>query len=207
MYQAYTIPYSYDALEPYIDPKALVIHYENFYKKYLKELNSFLSENPSFAKYSKEELIDHIEEIPLSKRADIYVILGGVLNHELYFKSMNPKASHTPTGKLKEAIDQKYGSFENFKKEWVKTAQTLFGSGYTFLVLDKKKELLILNMSNEDSPYYYGFIPILAMDLWEHAYYLDYQSNREQYIQNFFNLIDFDTVLKNYNNAIEKNET
>ncbi len=202
MYQAYSLPYSYDALEPYIDPKTLAIHYEKFYLKYLGELNALVRENPSLSKYSKIELINHLEEIPMQIRSNAYVLLGGVLNHELYFSNLNPKGNRTPKGKLKEAIDKKYGSFDNFKKEWISTAQNLFGSGYTFLVVDKSKNLLIINMSNEDSPYYYGFTPIMAMDSWEHAYYLEYQSNRDEYIKNFFNLIDFDVVEKNYLNAI-----
>ena len=102
--------------------------------------------------------------------------------------------NHLPKGKLLEKINTAYGSFENFKQEFIESTKTLVGSGYTFLVLDKNKNLKIINTSNQESPYSYGFVPLLNIDLWEHAYYLDYQNKRDDYVNNFFSIVDFDNA-------------
>jgi len=198
MYQKENLTYS--SLEPYISDRTLSIHYNNHYLKYLKNLNDLLiKENYNF-KYTKEELFNHIDEFNISSRDKILFNLGGVVNHELYFYNISNLKNNIPVGSIKEEIDEYYGNYEIFKKEFKKMALELVGSGYTYLVINKNKELQIINMSNQESPYMYGMIPIIAIDLWEHAYYLDYQNNKEKYIDTFFEIIDFNKI----NNLYEK---
>lgn len=198
MYKAIRLKYDYNFLEPIISSRTLTIHYNNHYLNYLKKLNDVLIRNNYDFRYTKEQLFDHIDEFPLSDRDDILFNLGGVVNHELYFNNMGKKELK---GKLKDKINNQYGSFDKFKNEFINKAKLLVGSGYTSLVIDKNKNLNIINFSNQESAYIYGYIPILTIDLWEHSYYLDYQSNRNLYIDNFFEIIDFEYV----NNLYEKN--
>lgn len=198
MYQKQEL--TYNSLEPYISDRTLMIHYNNYYLKYLKNLNDLLiKENYDF-KYKKEELFDHIDKFNLNNRNEILYNLGGVVNHELYFFNISDLKNNIPVGSIKKDIDLYYGNYENFKKEFKKMALELVGSGYTYLVINKNKSLQIINMSNEESPYIYGMIPIITIDLFEHAYYLDYQNNKEKYIDAFFEIIDFNKI----NNLYEK---
>lgn len=201
MYKIEPLPYDYGALEPYIDTRTVGIHYNNHYMGYLKKLNKLLEEQNFKYEYTLNELPSHIDEFPLNARGDILYNAGGVLNHELYFKNMSSRRNINPKGNLKEAINKKYGSFENFKKEFIKEALLLKGSGYTFLVV-KNKNLDIINFPNQETPYTYNMIPIMTIDLWEHAYYLKYQNNKEAYINNFFEIVDFDIVSSLYEKAL-----
>ncbi len=204
MYKNVILPYQYDALEPFIDAKTVNIHYNKHYLGYLDKLNKLLDANNYNYKYSKEELINHLDELPLDIRDDVLYNLGGVLNHELYFYSMSNRKINVPIGTLRNKIIEQYGNYDNFKNKFIEKANQLVGSGYTFLVLDKEKNLQIINTSNQETPYLYGFIPILALDLWEHAYYLQYQNRRYEYIINFFEIIDFDNINKNYEKALNQ---
>lgn len=204
MYQKIKLKYGYGELEPIIDKKTVDIHYNKHYGKYLDNLNQILISLEFDFSYPKEELINHIQEFPLNQRDDILYNVGGVINHELYFNTMTPLINQKPVGKLKEKIEQTYGNYENFKKEFIKTANFVVGSGYTFLVVNPENELEIINTSNQETPYLYGLTPILALDLWEHAYYLKYQNNRQDYINNFFSIIDFENVNKQYEQATQK---
>lgn len=202
MYKVQLLPYEYSALEPFIDTRTVGIHYNNHYKGYLNRLNSLLEKQNFNYQYPLEELPLHIDEFPIEVRGDILFNVGGVLNHELYFKNMSPNKNIMPKGKLKDAIDKKYGSFDNFKSEFKKNTMILKGSGYTFLVV-KNNELDIVNMPNQETPYTYNMIPIMTIDLWEHAYYLKYQNNKAEYVDNFFEIVDFDVVSALYENAIK----
>lgn len=182
--------YEYNDLMPYISPRTLLIHYNNHYLKYKENLNKLVMTDDLV------KLIKNIDKYDLRKRDEILYNVGGVLNHELYFSSMNHK-NRMPTGKLKIAIDKKYGSYDKFKREFIRKANIMIGSGYTFLVINKNG-LDIINLSNQETPYLYNMIPLLALDLWEHAYYLDYQSDRANYINNFFQIIDFGLSSKLY---------
>ena len=202
MYQIKQLNYEYTALEPYIDARTVGIHYNNHYKGYLNKLNTLLAKENYNYKYSIYELPNHIDEFPLDARGDILFNLGGVLNHELYFSNISPNKNNIPKGKLKDAINSAFGSFENFKDEFIKKAKKLVGSGYTFLIV-KNGKLEIVNMPNQETPYTYGMIPIMTLDLWEHAYYLKYQNNKDEYINNFFKIIDFAVVESLYETAIK----
>lgn len=183
---------NYDSLSPYISQRTLLIHYEKHYLNYLNNLKKLTSDDPVFA-------IKNINKYNIKDRAEIIYNAGGVLNHELYFISMN-KNNSMPSFKLLEAINKKYGSYDNFKKEFIKIASKLVGSGYTFLVINNNG-IDIINLPNQDSPYMYNMIPLLALDLWEHSYYLDYQNKRNEYINNFFQIVDFNFA----SNLYEKN--
>lgn len=197
MYTAKPLGYSYNALEPFISERTIDIHYNKHYKKYLDNLNTLLLKNEYDYRYTKEELVEHIDIFPLKERGEILYNLGGVLNHELYFENMGPR-NHELVGEFKDKVTSQYGSFENFKKEFIKQTKYLVGSGYTFLVLNKEKDLEILNIPNQDTPYSYDLIPLMNIDLWEHAYYLDYQNNKDEYIHNFFSIVDFNKINRNY---------
>ena len=153
---------------------------------------------------SKEQIVLHIADFPSVIQDDLLYQVGGVLNHELYFQNMAPKK--TPLkGELKEKIIKKYGSEENFIESFQKESKKLVGSGYTFLVIKKDGDIDILNLSNQDTPYSYGMIPIMALDLWEHAYYLDYKNDRNLYIHNFFQIVDFDYISNLYDEKKQQN--
>lgn len=204
MYQAKSLKYNYDALEPNISSKTIDIHYNKHYLGYLNKLNNLLNSINYDYRYDVKDLIKHIDEFPIDIRDDILFYAGGVINHELYFDNLN----FSPlSGSLKEAIINKYGSVENFEKEFIKAANNLVGSGYTFLVVNRQKELGIINTSNQETPYLYEMTPIMALDLWEHAYYLDYLNNRNQYILNFFNIINYSKVNENYEKALKSKES
>ena len=204
MYDLIKLPYQYNALEPNIDEKTVLIHYERHHRGYLNNLNRLLEEVGYKGNYTLLELVQNIDEFPMNKRDDILFNVGGVLNHNLYWLSMSPEKNIIPNGKLKEAIDNEYGSFENFKNEFIRLANLLKGSGYTFLVVNREDKLEIINTPNQETPYVYGLTPIMALDLWEHAYYLSYQNRRSDYINNFFNIVNFKEIGKLYEEAIQK---
>lgn len=197
MYKQKPLPYSYDALEPIVSSTTLNIHYNRHQKKYLDNLNTILNSIGYKFEDSIEDIIINIDKFPIEYRGDILFNAGGVINHDLYWKSMN-KPSKLPKGKLLDKINSTYGNYDNFKSEFIATAKKLVGSGYTFLIMDKNKNLKIINTSNQESPYSYNFIPLLTIDLWEHAYYLDYQNKRDDYINNFFSIINFESAEEIY---------
>lgn len=197
MYKLKELPYNYDGLEPIISATTVNVHYNKHHQNYLNKLNTILNNIGYDFSDSIEDIIINIDKFPIEYRGDILFNAGGVINHNLYWHSMN-KPPKLPSGILLNKINEAYGNYENFKKEFIMTAKKLVGSGYTFLVLDKNKDLKIINTSNQESPYSYGFVPLFTIDLWEHAYYLDYQNRRDDYINNFFSIVNFDTALEIY---------
>ena len=193
MYNIINLPYPYYALEPIIDEKTVNIHYNKHHKKYMENLNNLTS-----YKMPLEQIPKRIDEFPIQKRGPILYNAGGILNHNLYWQSLN-KTNSYPTGKLKEKIDKTYGNFENFKKEFIKKAKTLTGSGYTFLVTDNNKNLSIINTPNQETPLSYNLIPLFTIDMWEHAYYLKYKNEKDKYIENIWNKTNFDHASQIYN--------
>ncbi len=200
MYEMEKLNYNINDLEPYLDPNTIKYH-RILEKRYFDNLNKLLIKNNYNYKYQLEYLVNNLEIFPLQDRDDILYNLGGALNHRAYFNNISQNKKNIPIGKLKEAIDKKYGSYKNFKDIFINTSMKLKGSGYTFLILDNNNDLNIINTSNQDTPYSYGYIPIIALDLWEHAYYLKYNVNKKEYIDNFFEIIDFEII----NNIYESN--
>lgn len=201
MYQLSILPYSFQELEPFIDTHTMGLHYHKHEMTYLNNLNNLLKKYNYNYRYSLNDLVYHINEFNDDDKPNILFNLGGVLNHELYWKSMN-KNSNLPKGKLKNKIDSQYGDFNNFWNEFKKMALSLKGSGYTFLVLRKDGNLEIVNFYNQDIPLLYGYIPLFNIDLWEHAYYLNYENDRSKYIDNFRDIVDFTNASFLYDNMI-----
>lgn len=192
------IKLDYNSLMPYIDDKTLDLHYNTHYNNYINKLNELLVKNNYNYIYSMEELVDRIDMFNLEDRAEILFNLGGSLNHELYFYTMSPNKNNKPIGNLKKEIDESFGSYDKFKDKFIKKALELKGSGYTFLVLNNNK-LQIINTSNQDTPLSYGFKPILTLDVWEHAYYLKHNAKRKDYINDWFEIVDYQKAEENYN--------
>ncbi len=187
------IKLDYDSLEDIIDDKTLDLHYNVHYKKYTEKLNSLLQDENFNYGYNPIFLAKNIDILPIQNRDEILYNLGGYLNHSLYFYNLTDKKKDAPND-LIELINKNFSSFELFREEFINMASDLKGSGYTFLVMDKNDKLRIVNMTNQDTPYYYGFIPIMTIDVWEHSYYLKYFYDRKKYLSNVFNIIDFEKV-------------
>ena len=191
------ITLDYKSLEPYIDDRTLDLHYNAHYINYTDKLNKYLNDINYDYKDSPEYLAKHIDILPMENRDEILFNLGGYLNHSLYFYNLTNKKKDIPI-ELLNLINKYFGSFSLFKEEFIDMAMEVKGSGYTFLVMDKNNKLRIINTSNQDTPYYYGFTPIMTIDVWEHAYYLKYTYLRKKYLENIFDIIDFDKVYKLY---------
>ena len=191
------ITLDYKSLEPYIDDRTLDLHYNAHYRNYTDKLNKYLNDINYDYKDSPEYLAKHIDILPMENRDEILFNLGGYLNHSLYFYNLTNKKKDIPI-ELLNIINKYFGSFSLFREEFIDMAMEVKGSGYTFLVMDKNNKLRIINTSNQDTPYYYGFTPIMTIDVWEHAYYLKYTYLRKKYLENVFNIIDFDKVYKLY---------
>ncbi|MDD3392123.1 MAG: superoxide dismutase [Bacilli bacterium] len=204
MYEIIKLDYDYNALEPYIDGETVDIHYNKHHKGYLNKLNNILNSLNYKYEYSLVELINHIDYFPMNLRGDILYNAGGVLNHNLYWYNMSPHHNNQLVGKLKEDILNKYGSYDNFKEAFIIKANAVVGSGWTFLVIKPNGTLDIINTPNQETPYLYGFTPIIALDLWEHAYYLEYQNRRSDYINNFFEIIDYMKINELYEKNFQK---
>lgn len=191
------IKLDYTTLESYIDNKTLDLHYNAHYKGYTDNLNKYLKKHNYNYEYDPIYLAKNIDILPMEDRDEILFNLGGYLNHSLYFYILTDKKKSIPIPFI-EIINKHFVSFDNFKNEFINMATELKGSGYTFLVLDKNNKLRLINTSNQDTPYYYGFIPIMTIDVWEHAYYLKHYNKRKDYLEAIFNIIDWDKVYKLY---------
>ena len=195
MYILMKLPYPYDALKPDISAETVNIHYNKHHRKYNDNLNKLIKVDT----YPLELIPQNINNFEMDKRGEILYNAGGVLNHNLYWYSMSEKG-RLPKGKLLQKINEIYGNYNNFKTSFINKAKMLMGSGYTFLILDNKN-ISIMNLPNQETPLTYGLIPLFTIDLWEHAYYLDYKNDRNKYIENFWNKADFTYA----SNVYEKN--
>ena len=196
MYQKKELSYSLDALEPWISKPTL--YYQNkFYGEAIRKLNQLLQVDRPL-----EQIVQNIDSYPIKIRGELLFYSGRILNHELYFDSMSPNKRNRPVGMLAKAIQKQYGSYSQFLEEFKKVAHTLVGSGYTFVVVDNNDQLNIVNMPNEETPYLYGFVPIMAFDLWEHSYFLTYQDRINEYIDAFFEVIDYEKINQRYEKII-----
>lgn len=199
-YQLPKLPYGYDALEPYIDVETMHIHHEKHHNTYVTNLNAAIEKHPELGSKSIEELIADIDALPEDIRTAVRNNGGGHANHTFFWEIMAPKAGGEPVGELKTAIDEAFGSFTDFKAKFKAAATTRFGSGWAWLVL-KDGKLEIISTPNQDSPLMEGLAPILGLDVWEHAYYLNYQNRRPDYIEAFFSVINWDKVAERFASA------
>lgn len=196
---AYTLPdlpYDYDALEPYIDVETMHLHHDKHHNTYVTNLNAAIEKYPELAEQSVEDLVANLNEIPEDIRTAVRNNGGGHANHSFFWKIMAPKAGGEPTGAIKDAIDEAFGSFEKMKEEFKTAATGRFGSGWAWLVMNNGK-LEITSTANQDSPLTDGKTPIIGLDVWEHAYYLKYKNVRPDYIAAFWDVINWDQANKN----------
>jgi Fe-Mn family superoxide dismutase len=190
------LPYEFNALEPYIDAKTMEIHYTKHHQGYVDKLNKALEAYPEFQKKNIEELLSDLNQIPASIRMAVRNQGGGHANHSFFWPILQ-KNSGSPTNEIGQAVAKTFGSFEKFKQNFSEAGASLFGSGWVWLVSNKNK-LEIITTSNQDSPLSQSKKPILTLDVWEHAYYLKYQNRRPEYIEAFFQVINWDRVNQNY---------
>ncbi|MEX0600442.1 MAG: superoxide dismutase [Rhodothermales bacterium] len=195
------LPYAYDALEPTIDEQTMRIHHGKHHQGYVNTLNAALEGHPDLQKKSVEDLLRGIDSVPEDISTAVRNNGGGHVNHSLFWPSMSPNGGGKPSGDLAGAIDSAFGSFEKFKEKFSSTASSQFGSGWGWLVVDAGGNLKVYSTANQDSPYMKGDTPILGLDVWEHAYYLNYQNNRGTYVGNFWDVVNWDQVAKNFKNA------
>ena len=197
------LPYAYDALEPYIDARTMEIHYTKHHAAYVAKLNAAVAGTPWAAK-TPEELVAQLDLLPESIRTAVRNNGGGDVNHTMFWSFMSHTGGGQPKGALAQAIDAHLGGFDKFAKTFSTAAIGQFGSGWAWLVVDpKSKKLAVSSTPNQDSPISVGQVPILGVDVWEHAYYLKYQNRRPDYVQAFFHVIDWDNVAMRYAAALK----
>ncbi|MCD0166648.1 superoxide dismutase [Deinococcus sp. 12RED42] len=204
-YELPQLPYAYDALEPHIDARTMEIHHTKHHQAYIDNANKAL-EGTEFASLSVEELITKLDQVPADKKGALRNNAGGHANHSLFWTVMGPQASGQPSGELADAITAAFGSFDAFKEKFEDAAKTRFGSGWAWLVV-KDGALAVVSTANQDSPLMGEAVagvsgtPILGVDVWEHAYYLNYQNKRPDYLKAFWSVVNWDEVARRYTAA------
>ena len=194
------LPYDYTALEPYVDAQTMEIHYTKHHNAYVTKLNGALEKYPELQEKSIRELLTDLTALPEDIRTAVRNNGGGHMNHTMFWTVMKNAEGQKPEGDLLAAIEEKFGSFDEFKTVFSDAAATRFGSGWAWLVL-KDGKLEVMSTPNQDNPVSEGYEPILGLDVWEHAYYLKYQNRRPEYIENWFNVVNWDQVAKLYKEA------
>lgn len=197
------LPYTDNALEPFIDAKTMSVHHDKHVQAYVDNLNKALETHLKYHNYDLTWIITNINKLPKDIRQVVQNNAGGVYNHDFFFAGMLKDTSLVANSPLSMAINESFGSLDGFKEEFKKAALSQFGSGWAWLIADKKGKLSIVTTSNQDTPLKHGK-PILAIDVWEHAYYLKYQNKRADYIDNWFNLINWDVAESNFRLASVK---
>jgi Fe-Mn family superoxide dismutase len=195
-YELPQLPYDYNALEPYIDAKTMEIHHTKHHQTYVTKLNEALAQAPEIADKPLEELLRTINEVPENVRKAIQNHGGGHMNHSFFWTIMGPHTGGEPRGPVADALNASFGNFTTFKENFSKAAASVFGSGWAWLVRDEHGKLVITTTPNQDSPLMHQQIPILGLDVWEHAYYLSYQNKRPDYIAAWWNVIRWSEVEK-----------
>ena len=194
--QPFTLPklaYAYDALEPHIDAKTMEIHHSKHHQAYITNANTALKAQPSLQQKSAEEILGSLSSVPESVRTPLRNNVGGHVNHAFFWKVIGPDGGGAPKGNLADAITKGFGSFDTFKTQFADAASKRFGSGWAWLIA-KDGKLAITSTANQDSPISDGALPLLGLDVWEHAYYLKYQNRRADYITAFWNVVQWDQV-------------
>lgn len=195
------LPYAHDALEPTIDAQTMQLHHGKHHQGYVNNLNKALEGNSDLESKSIEELLRDIDGVPEEIRTAVRNNGGGHANHSLFWSVMRPGSGGAPDGELGSAIDAAFGSFDEFKKKFNAAGGGQFGSGWAWLVVDDSGELQVYGLPNQDSPYMQGHTPILGADVWEHAYYLNYQNRRPEYLESWWAVVNWDQVAENFRNA------
>lgn len=195
MFELPSLEYSFDALEPFVDATTMELHHDKHHATYVNKLNEALVKFPDLQSKKLEDLLRGIESVPEEIRQAVINHGGGHFNHSYFWKLLSKSGSKEPVGKLKVEMIKSFGDFSNFKTEFTKQATSLFGSGWTWLSASMDgSDLSINNFSNQETPYLKNRKPVLGLDVWEHAYYLKYQNRRPEYIEAFWNIVDWDKV-------------
>jgi Fe-Mn family superoxide dismutase len=192
------LPYPYDALEPHLDSQTLEIHHRKHHQTYVDKLNEALATAPEMSKEPIESLLMNLEAVPEAIRVAVRNVGGGHANHSFFWTIMAPKADPEPTGDLASALTGAFGSVAEFKITLTKAATTVFGSGWAWLVKNQAGDLSVMTTQNQGSPLSVGLTPLLAIDVWEHAYYLKYQNKRADYITAWWNVVNWSKVAEIY---------
>jgi Fe-Mn family superoxide dismutase len=193
------LPFAYNELEPVVDALTVEIHYSKHHATYVKNLNTALEKFPQFFEWKIEDILMKPDQIPEDVRVAVKNNGGGYYNHIQYWESLAPAGQKEPTGKLANVIQQTFGNLAAFKQEMEKAGLARFGSGYAWLSKKKDNTLIIHSTANQDSPISEGLVPIITIDVWEHAYYLKYQNRRAEYLSNIWQIIDWDKADKRFN--------
>ena len=201
MHQIPDLTYGYDALEPHIDARTMEIHHTKHHAAYVANLNKALEGHDELAAKSVEDLLRGFDEIPESIQTAVRNHGGGHANHSLFWKIMGPNGGGMPDGELAAAIDRDLGGFESFTAAFAAAAGSQFGSGWAWLVVNGGGALEVINRPNQDSPLMEGLSPILGIDVWEHAYYLNYQNRRPDYVKAWWNVVDWGAVSELFTDA------
>ncbi|ELM3752705.1 superoxide dismutase [Aeromonas dhakensis] len=198
---SHTLPalaYAYDALEPHIDALTMEIHHSRHHQTYINNLNAALADHPELAALPVEALLARFDSLPVQLQGAVRNHGGGHANHSLFWRVMSPQGGGEPAGELAAAIERDLGGLEAFKQAFTQAALSRFGSGWAWLVVDRSGKLQVVSSANQDSPLQDGLVPILGLDVWEHAYYLKYQNKRPDYIAAFYKVIDWNEVARRY---------
>ncbi len=191
------LPYDYNALEPYIDTQTMQLHHDKHHAAYVNNLNNAVA-NTEFANMNVDDLLKQIKNVPDNIRTAVQNNAGGHSNHSMFWAIMKQNGGGEPTGALANAIQQTFGSFDQFKTAFNDAGVKRFGSGWTWLVLDSNGKLSVMSTANQDSPLMTGYYPVMGNDVWEHAYYLKYQNRRPDYLAAWWNVVNWDEVARRY---------
>jgi Fe-Mn family superoxide dismutase len=194
------LPYAYDALEPHIDEQTMHLHHDKHHQAYVTNLNTAVQGTP-FENLSIEEIMRRINDVPENIRTAVRNNGGGHVNHAMFWEIMKPNGGGQPTGALAAAINQTFGSFDQFKTQFNDAGAKRFGSGWAWLVLNQSGQLQIISTANQDSPFMDGLFPIMGNDVWEHAYYLKYQNRRADYLNAWWNVVNWDGIARRFERA------
>ena len=194
--------YGFDALEPIIDARTVEIHHDKHQATYLKNLNAALEKYPQFFEWPLEKILSSLDQIPEEIRTAVKNNGGGVYNHNLYWAAMMPAHDGKPVGALAKAVDATFGNFEVFKSDFEKAGLGRFGSGYAWLSVNSARKLVIHSSANQDCALQENLLPVLIVDVWEHAYYLKYQNRRADYLSSWWPLVDWQEAEKRYQAAL-----
>ncbi len=202
---AYTLPelpYAYDALEPHIDARTMEIHHSKHHAGYTKKLNAALEGREFLQNFSAEQLLWHFDSLPGDVQTAVRNNGGGYVNHKLFWNVIAPGGPDAPEGMLADQLKDAFGSVDAFKEKLTAAAGSQFGSGWGWLAVNSFGELEVFSTANQDSPLMKGYLPVLGVDVWEHAYYLKYQNRRPEYLEAFWHVVNWDNVADNLAHAI-----
>lgn len=197
-----SLPYDYNALEPYIDAETMQFHHDKHHAAYVKNLNAAVGRHPELKVMTGEELLRQIDQVPADVRTTIRNNGGGHLNHSMFWEIMTPNGGGNPTGPVAAAIRQSFGSFDKLKKTFNEAGTKQFGSGWAWVVMQPNGQLAVTATQNQDSPLMEGLIPIMGNDVWEHAYYLKYRNRRDEYLNNWWNVVNWEAVNQRFEQAL-----